>query len=98
LPRSRRSRPSTRNWGCGDRGRVPRCQRLLFRDDTQRALVPGRRQPVRARWSAAVQDEWIAALLRHRPDIDPQRIARTRTLKDARIPDAVVSGYEALTI
>jgi hypothetical protein len=50
----------------------------------------------RARWSAAVQDEWIAALLRERPDIDPQRLARTRLLMDTRIPDAVVSGYEGL--
>lgn len=36
----------------------------------------------RARWSAAVQDEWIAALRRDRPDIDPQRVARTRSLMD----------------
>jgi len=48
----------------------------------------------RARWSAAVQDEWIAALLRFRPDLDPARLARTRDLMDARIIDAVVSGYE----
>jgi hypothetical protein len=50
----------------------------------------------RARWSAAVQDEWIAALLRDRADIDPRRVARTRLLMDTRIPDSVVSGYEGL--
>jgi len=50
----------------------------------------------RARWSAAVQDEWIAALLRDRQDIDPQRLARTRLLMDTGIPDALVSGYEPL--
>lgn len=50
----------------------------------------------RARWSAAVQDEWIAALLRLRPDLDPARLARTRNLMDARILDAVVSDYEHL--
>ena len=50
----------------------------------------------RARWSAAVQDEWVAALRRDRPDIDPDRLARTRLLMDTHIPDAVVSGYEPL--
>jgi hypothetical protein len=50
----------------------------------------------RARWSAAVQDEWIAALLRFRPDLDPARLARTQDLMDARIIDAVVTGYEHL--
>lgn len=50
----------------------------------------------RARWSDAVQDEWMRALLRNRPDIDANRIARTRALMDARIFDAVVAGYDAL--
>ena len=50
----------------------------------------------RARWSAGVQDEWIAALARDRPDIDPERLERTRLLMDTRIPDAVVTGYEGL--
>lgn len=50
----------------------------------------------RARWSAAVQDEWTAALLRDRPDIDPQRVARIRFLMDTHIPDAIVSGHEDL--
>ena len=50
----------------------------------------------RAHWSASVQNEWIAALLRERPDIDPQRVARTRSLMDTRIPGALVSGYEGL--
>lgn len=50
----------------------------------------------RARWSAGVQDEWIAALSRDRPDIDPRRLERTRLLMDTRIPDAVVTGYEGI--
>jgi predicted nucleic acid-binding protein len=50
----------------------------------------------RARWSASVQDEWIAALSKDRPDLDPQRLARTRQLMDTRILDAVVSDYEHL--
>jgi hypothetical protein len=50
----------------------------------------------RPRWSAAVQDEWIRALLTDRPNINPRRIARTRALMDAHILDANVSGYETL--
>jgi len=50
----------------------------------------------RARWSAAIQDEWSRTLLRDRPDLDPERVARTRGLMDAHIPDAVISGYEHL--
>jgi hypothetical protein len=50
----------------------------------------------RARWSAAIQDEWVAALQASRPDIDQARLARTRRLMDERILDAVVSGYEHL--
>ena len=49
-----------------------------------------------ARWSELIQDEWTRNLLQNRPDLDPQRIARTRSLMDSRIPDAVVSGYEPL--
>ncbi len=48
----------------------------------------------RARWSAAVQDEWVSALVRNRPDIPQARIERTRRLMDTRINDAIVEGYE----
>jgi hypothetical protein len=48
----------------------------------------------RARWSVTVQDEWTRSLLHNRPDIQPQRILRTRALMDASIPDAVVTGHE----
>jgi hypothetical protein len=48
----------------------------------------------RARWSAAVQDEWVSALIRNRPDIPQARIERTRRLMDTGINDAVVEGYE----
>jgi hypothetical protein len=50
----------------------------------------------RARWSAAIQDEWVAALLRNDASIDPARIARTRALMEEHIPDASVAGYEPL--
>jgi hypothetical protein len=46
------------------------------------------------RWTEAVHDEWTAALARSRPDLDPQRIERTRQLLAQALPDALVTGYE----
>ena len=48
------------------------------------------------RWSDVVQDEWTRNLVKNRPDLNPQRIAGTRSLMDAKIPDAIVTGYEPL--
>ena len=48
------------------------------------------------RWSNAVHEEWIRNLTANRPDLDAKRLARTRALMDARIPDALVTGYEPL--
>jgi hypothetical protein len=48
----------------------------------------------RARWSAQVHDEWMAALIRDRPDIPLARLERTRHLMDAHFQDAPVEGYE----
>lgn len=50
----------------------------------------------RAKWSDAVHDEWIHALLLRRPDITATRLKRTRRLMDAHVRDAVVSGFEEL--
>ena len=36
-------------------------------------------------WSEAVHDEWTTALLQNRPDLNPERIARTRALMDAHV-------------
>src|SRR5947209_1755214 len=47
-------------------------------------------------WSDAVHQEWMDALLRSRPDLNPTRIARTRTLMDTHINNAKVIGYEPL--
>ena len=49
----------------------------------------------RARWSAAIHEEWISAVLRDRPDLKLQ-LDRTRRLMDAHVLDAVVTGYELL--
>jgi hypothetical protein len=50
----------------------------------------------RARWSAAVHQEWIGALLRRRPDLSRERLERTRMLMDLHASDALVTGYEDL--
>lgn len=49
----------------------------------------------RARWSAAVHDEWTSAVLVIRPELRVQ-LARTRKLMDAHVMDALVTGYEPL--
>jgi predicted nucleic acid-binding protein len=50
----------------------------------------------RAKWSAGVHEEWIAALLEKRPDLTREILERTRTLMDLHAGDAVVTGYEEL--
>jgi predicted nucleic acid-binding protein len=49
-----------------------------------------------ARWSDRVYEEWIAALLRNRPDLTSAQLARTRRLMDENVDDALVFGYEHL--
>jgi hypothetical protein len=50
----------------------------------------------RATWSDAVHEEWIAALLRNRPDLTRAKLERTRMLMDQHATDALVTGYEDL--
>lgn len=50
----------------------------------------------RARWSEAVHDEWVANLLRNRPDLDAASLQRTRNAMNDAVPDCVVEGYESL--
>jgi PIN domain len=49
-----------------------------------------------ARWSDRVQDEWMAALLRNRPELPPAQLHRTRRLMNQHIDDALVSGFEPI--
>ncbi len=39
-------------------------------------------------WSDAVHEEWIAALLRNRPELDRTRLLRTRALMEAHLGQA----------
>ncbi len=50
----------------------------------------------RARWTDRIHDEWIGSLLARRTDLDPERLARTRSLMDRAVDDALVTGYEGL--
>jgi hypothetical protein len=50
----------------------------------------------RARWSAEIHDEWKRNLLRNRPDLTAAQLDRTSDRMDHAIPDARVTGHEAL--
>lgn len=50
----------------------------------------------RAKWSDDVHEEWIANLLKNRPDLTREKLQRTRQLMDRAAPDALVTGYEHL--
>jgi hypothetical protein len=48
-----------------------------------------------ARWTNAIHDEWIGAVLRNRPDLSRDRLQRTRELMDLHAEDSLVTGYES---
>lgn len=50
----------------------------------------------RARWSPQIHDEWKRSVLRDRADLTPEQLNRTSDLMDKAIPDALVTGHEAL--
>lgn len=50
----------------------------------------------RAKWSSAVHEEWIRALLRTRDDLTREKLERTRGLMDTHVRDALVTDYEPL--
>lgn len=51
----------------------------------------------RARWSDRVHDEWLAAVLAKRPDIDRTKLQRVREKMNAAVPDCLVVGFEDIT-
>lgn len=46
-----------------------------------------------ARWTEEIQREWLAALLRHRPELDNAKLQRTMMLINQAVPDCLVTGY-----
>ncbi|MFM7180764.1 MAG: PIN domain-containing protein [Verrucomicrobiales bacterium] len=49
---------------------------------------------IRARWTRAIHNEWIEAVLRDRPDLSSERLQRTRELMDLHAEGCLVTGYE----
>jgi predicted nucleic acid-binding protein len=45
---------------------------------------------IRLHWSRRIEEEWTRALIANRPDLGADHIARTATLMNAVIPDAMV--------
>ncbi|MEG3437868.1 PIN domain-containing protein [Pannus brasiliensis CCIBt3594] len=50
----------------------------------------------KARWTNEIHGEWTRNVLKNRPDITPEQLARTRALMDANVRDCLVVGYEPL--
>jgi len=50
----------------------------------------------RARWTNAIHEEWIRAVLANRPDLARAQLERTRDLMNAHARDALVEGFEDL--
>lgn len=50
----------------------------------------------RARWSEDVHREWMAAVVKNRPDLCIDALESVRTQMNAAVPDCVVDGYQSL--
>jgi hypothetical protein len=51
---------------------------------------------VHAKWTDEILDETFASILERRPDLDPERLKRTRKSMCEAIEDCLVTGYEGL--
>lgn len=56
----------------------------------------GRTGLVRVRWTNDILDEVFRNLIAHRPDLDLERLARTRQLMNDSIRDVLVDGHHPL--
>jgi len=50
----------------------------------------------RARWTTRIHDEWVAALLKRRPDLSVANLDWTRAQMDSAVPDCLVTDWEGL--
>lgn len=48
------------------------------------------------RWTEAIHEEWMRAVLETRPDLRREQLERTRDLMNAHAADSLVVGYEEL--
>ena len=51
---------------------------------------------VRARWTEQILDETFTSLRSNRPDLDPERLTRTRELMNSSIRDVLITEYAPL--
>ncbi len=51
---------------------------------------------VQAKWTDQILDEVFDNITANRPDLDPQKLARTRDLMNKAVRDCLVPGYEPL--
>src|ERR1700704_4516131 len=51
---------------------------------------------VRARWTEAIHDEWIRNVLKDKPHVSAEGLARTRGLMNEAVRDCLVTGHEHL--
>ncbi|MFN7151550.1 MAG: PIN domain-containing protein, partial [Microthrixaceae bacterium] len=51
---------------------------------------------VQAKWTDQILDEVFRNLVANRPDLDPERLARTRELMNKAVRDCLVTGFEYL--
>jgi predicted nucleic acid-binding protein len=49
-----------------------------------------------AKWTDTILDECFASLRSNRPDLDPERLDRTRQLMCTAVRDCLVTGHESL--
>lgn len=68
----------------------PMVRDLLIRCATKRQLN------LRACWSDEILDEMVRSILRRRPDLDEQRLQRTRSLMNESVTDCLVTDYTQL--
>jgi len=47
-------------------------------------------------WTERILDEMVWAVLRNRPDLNPDRLLRTKTRMHTTLPDSLVTGHENL--
>ena len=50
----------------------------------------------RAHWTGQILDEMTNAILRHREDLTPEQLQRTRQLMCEAVPDCLTTGFEDL--
>ena len=50
----------------------------------------------KAHWTEEIHREWMQAVRKNNPQIDPKLLDRTRQLMNTHVGDAIVTGYEPL--